>query len=119
MSNKFKSEFETVLNSLEDVGYNNYYKILKSSNYGLPQARERVFIVSIRKDIDKGFVFPKPIKLEKTLYECLDFRDNKDDLTKSFYNFYKEKINNLASYEDFIKYIEQIPIKEKKYILKI
>lgn len=114
MSNKFKSEFETVLNSLEDVGYNNYYKILKSSNYGLPQARERVFIVSIRKDIDKGFVFPKPIKLEKTLYECLDFRDNKDDLTKSFYNFYKEKINNLASYEDFIKYIEQIPIKENE-----
>ena len=43
MSNKFKSEFETVLSSLEDIGYNNYYRILKSSDYGLPQARESFY----------------------------------------------------------------------------
>ena len=43
--------FKTVLNTLEDIGYNNYYKVFNSSYFGIPQARERIFIVSIRKDI--------------------------------------------------------------------
>ena len=35
-------------------GYNNYWKVLNAKDYGIPQNRERVFVVSIRKDIDKG-----------------------------------------------------------------
>jgi DNA (cytosine-5)-methyltransferase 1 len=42
----------TVLKTLNDIGYNNYYKLLNSSRYGVAQNRERIFIVSIRKDID-------------------------------------------------------------------
>ena len=62
---KFKNEFATVLSSLEDAGYNNYWSVLNAKDYGIPQNRERVFIVSIRKDVDKGdFQFPKkePLK---------------------------------------------------------
>ena len=44
----------TVLKTLNDIGYNNYYKLLNSSRYGVAQNRERIFIVSIRKDIDDG-----------------------------------------------------------------
>src|SRR5574344_1144040 len=44
VGNKFKTEFNTVLSSLNDVGYNNYYKVLNAKDYGIPQNRERVFI---------------------------------------------------------------------------
>ena len=45
---------KVVLKTLNNLGYNNYYKVLNSSRYGVAQNRERIFIVSIRKDIDDG-----------------------------------------------------------------
>lgn len=70
---RFKNEFETVLNSLQFAGYNNYYKVLNAKDYGIPQNRERVFIVSIRKDLDNGiFEFPQPIELTKKLEDILE-----------------------------------------------
>lgn len=70
---RFKGEFHTVLTSLEEAGYNNYWKVLNAKNFGVPQNRERVFIVSIRKDIDTGkFEFPKPIPLDKTLHDVIE-----------------------------------------------
>lgn len=70
---RFKNEFEIVLNSLCSAGYNNYYKVLNAKDYGVPQNRERVFIVSIRKDIDtEKFEFPEPIKGCKSLEDILE-----------------------------------------------
>ena len=70
---KFQKEFQTVLQSLEQVGYNNYWKILDAKGFGVPQNRERVFIVSIRKDIDHGlFQFPEPFPLKKRLKDILE-----------------------------------------------
>ena len=70
---KFAAQFETVLKSLEDAGYNNYWKVLNAKDYGIPQNRERVFIVSIRKDVDNElFEFPKPYRLEKRLKDFLE-----------------------------------------------
>ena len=70
---KFATQFETVLKSLEDAGYNNYWKVLNAKDYGIPQNRERVFIVSIRKDVDtEMFEFPKPYSLEKRLKDFLE-----------------------------------------------
>ena len=58
-SKKFEREFEIVRSSLNEAGYNNYTKVLNASDFGIPQNRERVFIVSIRKDIDNySFNFP-------------------------------------------------------------
>ena len=71
-SKKFSTQFEIVLKSLEDAGYNNYWKVLNAKDYGIPQNRERVFIISIRKDVDtKLFEFPKPYTLEKSLKDFL------------------------------------------------
>lgn len=73
VSKKFRAEFATVLESLEQAGYNNYYKVLNAKDYGVPQNRERVFIVSIRKDVDDGsFCFPTPIPLEIRLKDVLE-----------------------------------------------
>lgn len=71
-SKKFTEEFKIVLESLEAAGYNNYWQVLNAKDYGIPQNRERVFIISIRKDIDKGFVFPSPIPLELRLKDMLE-----------------------------------------------
>lgn len=72
-SKRFKNEFEIVLQSLEEAGYNNYWKVMNAKDYGIPQNRERVFIVSIRKDLDKGTLeFPQPIKLKMKLKDFLE-----------------------------------------------
>lgn len=65
------------MDSLKSAGYINYCKVLNANNYGMPQNRERVFIVSIRKDVDKGFNFPEPIPLKKQLKDVLE--DNVDE----------------------------------------
>lgn len=65
--------FYMVKTSLAMNGYNNYWKILNAKDYGIPQNRERVFIVSIRQDIDDGtFQFPEPIPLTKCLKDMLE-----------------------------------------------
>ena len=72
-SKKFTEQFKTVLDSLEKAGYHNYWKVLNAKDYGIPQNRERVFIVSIRKDIDHNmFEFPQPYSLEKRLKDFLE-----------------------------------------------
>ena len=77
---KFKEQFELVLKSLEEAGYSNYWKVLNAKDYGIPQNRERVFIISIRKDIDKGYEFPKPFPLQLRLKDMLD-----DEVDEKFY----------------------------------
>ena len=69
---KFKEEFKSVLDGLTDAGYNNYWQVLNAKDYGIPQNRERVFIISIRKDIDTGtFTFPKKQPLQLRLKDLL------------------------------------------------
>ena len=71
---KFKNEFKIVLDSLDAAGYANYWAVLNAKDYGIPQNRERVFIISIRKDIDRGFEFPKPYALKLRLKDMLEKR---------------------------------------------
>lgn len=79
-SKKFTEEFKTVLDSLDKAGYNNYYQVLNAKDFGIPQNRERVFIISIRKDIDRGFSFPQPIPLDLRLKDLLE-----DEVDEKFY----------------------------------
>lgn len=71
-SKRFTKEFDVVLSTLEDMGYKNYWQVLNAKDYGIPQNRERVFIVSVRNDIDKKYTFPTPIKLELRLKDILE-----------------------------------------------
>lgn len=80
-SKSMKSVFDTVLNSLEEAGYNNYWKVMNCADYEIPQNRERVLIVSIRKDVDNGnFSFPAPIPLTTCMNDFLE-----EDVPKQFY----------------------------------
>lgn len=102
---KFKDDFDNLLKELDEIGYNSYWQVLNAKNYGIPQNRERVFIISIRKDIDDGnFKFPKPfdngLRLKDLLEEEVDERyyiDN--DRVKQLLSELKEK--NLLKGERF------------------
>ena len=95
-SKKFTNEFKTVLESLEEAGYNNYWQVLNAKDYGIPQNRERVFIVSIRKDVDKGFTFPTPIPLELRLKDLLE-----DEVDEKYY--LSEKMLEKLTYNENVK----------------
>lgn len=71
-SKKFANEFKAILKNLEDMGYNNYWQVLCAKDYGVPQNRERVFIVSILKEHDTGFAFPKAFPLQSCLKDYLE-----------------------------------------------
>ena len=72
---KFLPLFEKWCKELEDYGYANFYQVLNSKDYGVPQSRERIFMISILKTEDEPnpyYEFPKPIKLEKTVEDLLE-----------------------------------------------
>lgn len=80
-SRKFEKQFQYVLGSLETAGYNNYWKILNAIDYEIPQNRERILIVSIRKDVDTGiFEFPEPVELKKCLADLLE-----DEVSETYF----------------------------------
>lgn len=66
-----QDEFNRWIKTLEDLGYSNFYKVLNSLDYGVPQHRERVFMVSV---LDKNYQysFPGKIPLKKTLKDIME-----------------------------------------------
>lgn len=70
---RFRDTFDLFVKELEDYGYNVYWKVLNAKNYGIPQNRERVYCVIVRKDLDNGkFRFPDPIPLKHSLSDLLE-----------------------------------------------
>lgn len=52
--------FDIACREFESLGYDIFHCLINSSDFGVPQKRERIFIIGIRKDIGKSFVFPEP-----------------------------------------------------------
>lgn len=97
LSKKHRHNFDKYLDTMEDLGYNNYYQVLNAKDYGIPQNRERVFTVSIRKDIDDGkFKFPEKRELTLRLKDVLE-----TNVDEKYYLSDKQiiKISNWKSYQ--------------------
>lgn len=67
--------WDVISTTFKSLGYDIYYKILNSKDYGIPQDRKRLFVVGFRTKTH-SFEFPKPVKLETTFFDYLD--DNVD-----------------------------------------
>lgn len=82
---KNMAHFNKWLNSLKELGYNNFWQDSNAKDYGIPQNRKRTFMVSVLGNFD--YQFPKPIKLEKKLSDLLENEvDEKYYLSKEVLN---------------------------------
>jgi len=72
VSEKFMPDFKKWLKRLEELGYVNRWARLNAKDYGVPQNRDRVFCLSMRKDVAFDYQFPKPVKLERKLEDVLE-----------------------------------------------
>ncbi|MFQ7521835.1 MAG: DNA cytosine methyltransferase [Terrisporobacter sp.] len=65
--------WETIKAVFNDLNYDFKFTTLNARDYGIPQNRERIFVVGFRKDLvlDRPFEFPKPIELNRTMKDFL------------------------------------------------
>ena len=73
-SPKNRDNLELILNELANTGYCMKWKVLNAYDFGLPQNRDRVFIVGIRRDIERcqEYKFPKPLNIHPKVIDILD-----------------------------------------------
>lgn len=104
VSQKFIKLFNKWQHTLEGYGYTNYAQVLNAKDYGVPQNRERIFMVSVRNDIKQKFYFPQPFKLEKRLKDILEYRvDDKYYLSeKCIKGFEQHNENHIAKGTGFL-----------------
>lgn len=89
VSKKFIGDFQRWIERLSEFGYSTFWKVLVASDYGIPQRRERVFAVSVRKD-KGGYEFPTPIPLEKKFRDFLqDEVEEKYFLRKEIFEYFE------------------------------
>lgn len=96
--------------SLEKFGYKNYWQDLIATDYGIPQTRNRCFMISILGDYN--YTFPKKIPLKLKLRDMLeDEVDEKyfisDEMEKFIYKNIKYDYNNYIEYERYNNQFEQ------------
>jgi DNA (cytosine-5)-methyltransferase 1 len=79
----------------EAAPYHVYYQVLNAKHYGVPQNRERIFIIGIRDDQDNDFSFPKPFPLEKRLKDVLESEvDEKYFLSDKMIDYFLSNTKN-------------------------
>lgn len=97
VSSKFEKDWEEIHIRLERMGYQSYSKVLEATDYGIPQTRRRVFVVSILGNY--SYTFPKPFELKKKLKDYLE-----DEVDEKY--FLSDKM---------IDYLTGVNQKESKY----
>lgn len=109
--------FSVITSALEDLGYHIKTMVLNANSYGnIPQTRERIYIVCFKNLTQyRKFDFPKPIKLEKTLKNVIDFDAEQDQ--RYYYtekcSFYNELRDNMKSSETCYQW-RRVYVRENK-----
>lgn len=91
ISKKFMPGFQSWIDLVGNLGYNSRWKCLNATQFGIPQNRERIFMVSIRNDIMRGYDFPEPFPLTLTLDDILE-----EDVEEKYY-LKNERIEELLT----------------------
>lgn len=89
-----RASLNYIITNLTQAGYIIKYQVLNSYDFGLPQDRDRIFIVGIRNDIENAwsFTFPKPLRKHLKLYDVIP------GIQRS--NFVKKKFSSDILFED-------------------
>ncbi len=107
LSKTHKHNFDAYIETMNILGYNSYYQVLNAKDYGIPQNRERVYTISIRKDIDnKNFVFPNKEELQLRLKDILE------DTVDEKYYLSDDKVSKIEK-SNFMQ--EKKRIQDKEY----
>lgn len=94
-----ETTFKLFEDELQEYGYNTYWKVLNSKNYGVPQNRERVYLILIRKELDNGmFEFPNEV------HNGLKLKDLLEDEVDEKYYIDKSRL----------KIVEKLPVDDEK-----
>lgn len=90
--------WEVIRNTFEqDCGYQVYFQVLNSKDYGVPQGRDRIYCIGFKKETD--FKYPKPIALERSKYDLLEnVVDDKYFLKEKGFKFITQSVNHVKSY---------------------
>lgn len=72
LTNNKGESLKSIVHALSDVGYRVEYKVLNANDFGVAQTRERLFIIAIRNDITKSFIWPIPYVYKPTLRDALE-----------------------------------------------
>lgn len=111
LSKKHKHNFDAYIETMNVLGYNSYYKVLDAKDYGVPQHRERVFTISIRKDIDSGYKFPETVDLKTKVKDALEDKvDEKYYLKEKGLNYVSRRMGTYTQIIDDSSEIAQCPI---------
>lgn len=104
VSQKFIHTFKKWIVFLNSQGYTSYWKVLNGREYGIPQDRSRVFVVSILNPT-KEFAFPSGMKLTTSIE---DYMLSKDELGQELYEKLcvdKDIVGNYVNYNNhFLKF---------------
>lgn len=103
LGSKFKESFNMFIKELNEYGYNTYYKVLNAKDYGVPQGRERVYLIIIRKDVDNGkFRCPKPFD------NGLRLKDIVDNIVDEKYYLTDKQIESIYHWKAYQRPFERI-----------
>jgi DNA (cytosine-5)-methyltransferase 1 len=94
---KFKPTFDKILSELVRIGYNVKHQILNTKDYGVPQNRDRIIFVAIRKDLPFTFTFPVKTELQ------LKFKDILETDVDEKYYLSDKHVERLFNSEDIKK----------------
>lgn len=103
VGSKFKQNFDKWLEYLKDLGYSNYWEVLNANDYGIPQNRERVFVVSILNEGE--FTFPKKTNLRLNMKDIIE-----KEVDKKYYS-----IDESVKFKDLIKNNASKIVCERRY----
>ncbi len=93
-------DFKNIVSELENCGYHVFYKVLNSNQFGVPQSRERIYFVGVKRALNyKNFIFPNNAKQKISLQNLLSIK-NDNEITKDnkkytwFVKYLQNKYNN-------------------------
>lgn len=107
LSKKHRHNFDLYIDTLDKLGYKSYFEVLNAKHYGVPQNRERIFVVSILEE-HEPLKFPQPIELNLALKDILEVEVEEKYYINKKWHFtrqdeQKHDVNEIAQIDN-IKY---------------